>query len=102
MDAFFKTFGIFVEQPLLAFIPAAIFGALYLVNRRAVVAVAAGCWALYAVLETLNKARITCSGECNIRIDLIAIYPALALISAAALLMLAIPRRRRPRGAPGK
>ena len=94
MDAFFKAFAVFVEHPLLAFIPAALFAALYFANRRSATLVAAALWTVYAIYETLNKARITCSGECKIRIDLIAIYPALALASAAALVMLAIPKRR--------
>lgn len=93
MDAFFKAFGVFVEQPLLAFIPAAIFAVLYFLNRRLMVAVAAGCWAVYAILEVLNKARITCSGECNIRVDLLVIYPVLALVSAVALAVFFIPRK---------
>ena len=94
----FQTFAPFIERPLLAFIPAAVFAALYFVNRRAAILVAAMCWALYATLETLNKARITCSGECDIRVDLLVIYPVLWIVSIAAVVLLFVPRRRR--GAP--
>jgi hypothetical protein len=36
-------------------------------------------WLLYAVYETGMKRRWLCSGECNIRIDLLVIYPVLVL-----------------------
>jgi len=94
----FRTFAPFIEWPLAAFVPAAVFGALYFVKRRTAILVAALCWAGYATLEALNKARITCSGECNIRVDLLVIYPALWVVSIAALVMLFLPGKRR--GAP--
>ena len=40
-------------------------------------------------------ARIGCSGECNIRIDLLVIYPALWLLSIAGLIALLFGRKRR-------
>jgi hypothetical protein len=98
VSAIFQSFAPFIERPVLAFIPAALFAALYFVNRRAGILVAALCWALYATLETLNKARITCSGECNIRVDLLVIYPVLWIVSIVALALPFFPRRRR--GAP--
>jgi len=36
-------------------------------------------------MEFGNDMRWTCSGECNIRIDLLLIYPVLVLLSAAAV-----------------
>ena len=90
----FDTFAPFIEHPLWAFVPAAAFGALFLVNRRVPILVAALCWAGYATLETLNKARITCSGECNIRVDLLLIYPLLWIVSIMALVVFFIPRKR--------
>ena len=94
----FQTFTPFIQRPLLAFIPAAAFLALYYLNRRTGILIAALCWALYATLETLNKARIGCSGECDIRIDLLVIYPVLWIVSIVAGALLFFPRRRR--GAP--
>jgi hypothetical protein len=43
------------------------------------------------------KRRVLCSGECDIRVDLLAIYPALAVSSIWALLasVRAWPRRSR-------
>jgi len=90
----FQTFAPFIDWPLAAFIPAAAFGALYFLRRRAGILVAALCWAGYATLETLNKARITCSGECNIRVDLLVIYPLLWIVSIVAVALLFFPRKR--------
>ena len=91
----FQTFAVFIRWPLGAFIPAAAFGAGFAWNRRIVTLVAALAWGLYATLETLNYLRITCSGECNIRIDLLVIYPALWLFSIAGIVGLLSGRRRR-------
>ena len=44
--------------------------------------VAAGAWALYAAWEWLVQVR---TPEANIRVDLLVIWPALALLSAWAL-----------------
>ena len=93
----FQTFAPFIQWPLGAFIPAAAFAAAFAWSRRALTLAASLAWALYATLETLNKARITCSGECNIRVDLLVIYPALWIVSIAAVVALCTGRR--PRGA---
>ena len=56
-----------------------------------------GLWLLYAVYETGMHERWLCSGECNIRIDLLAIYPALLVGSlAAGISLLRGPRRPQP------
>jgi hypothetical protein len=89
----FDTFAPFIDHPLGAYVPAAAFGALYVANRRAGILVAALCWAGYATLETLNKARITCSGECNIRVDLLLIYPLLWIVSIVAVVLFFVPRK---------
>jgi len=43
------------------------------------------------------KVRILCSGECNIRVDLLLIYPILILVSLAGVIMYAtiVLRKRR-------
>ena len=91
----FQTFSVFISHPLAAFIPAAAFLGLYGMRRRAGILVAALCWGGYAILETLNYLRITCSGECNIRVDLLVIYPALWIVSIVAVVQLLLPRRPR-------
>jgi len=49
------------------------------------VCVAAIAWLVYAVYETAMARRIFCSGECNIRVDLLLIYPLLIVLSLAAV-----------------
>ncbi len=54
-------------------------------------------WLLYAPYEYLMHARVLCSGECNIRVDLLLFWPALLLISLAVPVRLLVQRfRRRP------
>lgn len=38
-------------------------------------------WLLYSFYELAMKYRLLCSGECNIRIDLLVLYPELLLVS---------------------
>ncbi len=84
-----------MTSPSYALVPALGFlCAWYLVRSRLVLGVAA-VWSLYAAYEQLMKARVLCSGECNIRIDLLAIYPALLILSAAGLIAIVVRLGRR-------
>jgi hypothetical protein len=91
--------AIFIEYPFLA----AVIGLIVLglgrrTRRRAAVAVGV-VWLLYAAYETGMQQRWLCSGECNIRIDLLVIYPALVLsLVAAAVSLLRRPREPRNPG----
>jgi hypothetical protein len=76
-----------IEQPWMALIPAGLLTALYCSSRQRVVLVAAASWFCYLPYEWGMKQRILCSGECNIRVDLLLIYPVLLLISLAAIFM---------------
>jgi hypothetical protein len=49
------------------------------------VLVAALAWVAYFPYEQAMKMRILCSGECNIRVDLLLFYALLALLSVLAL-----------------
>jgi hypothetical protein len=71
--------------PFLALLPAAVFAVLYLRCRRPAVLVAALFWFAYFPYELGMKFRVLCSGECNIRVDLLLLYPALALTSLSAI-----------------
>ena len=51
-------------------------------------------WILYAGYEALMKLRVLCSGECNIRVDLLVLYPALFLVSLAAIVEFLLRRKR--------
>ena len=77
--------GMFIGWPFLALAPAAFFFVLYFRCRRPVVLVAAIAWLAYFPYEQAMKLRILCSGECNIRVDLLLLYPGLALVSVLAL-----------------
>ena len=74
-----------IAQPLLALIPAGFLAALHWISRRKATLVAAGSWFCYFWYEWGMKLRILCSGECNIRVDLLLIYPFLLLVSLAAI-----------------
>ena len=78
--------GIFIYWPFVALVPAALFGLLYFRSRRLVVLVATLAWLAYFPYEYAMKLRILCTGECNIRVDLLLFYPILALLSALAII----------------
>jgi hypothetical protein len=93
MDRLFAVMGIFIEYPILAAVLAiALLGLGWRMRRR--VAVGVGLlWLLYAPYELGMKRRWLCSGECNIRIDLLLIYPVLALGLIVACISLLRARR---------
>jgi hypothetical protein len=95
----YSPFTIFVAQPLLALVPAAVFAALYWASRRRVVGAAAILWLLYTLYEYAMHRRWLCSGECNIRVDLLVLCPILWLVSLVALIaaFIALTRRRDPK-----
>ncbi len=78
--------GIFIYWPFLALILAAVFGVLYFRCRRPVVLVATLAWLAYFPYEQAMKLRILCSGECNIRVDLLLFYPILVLLTIWAII----------------
>jgi len=87
---------VFIGHPWLALLPAAFFAALFVASRRHLAAAAAALWLIYAVYEYGMHRRWLCSGECNIRVDLLLLYPILLLTSAAAatVAVRAVVRRR--------
>jgi hypothetical protein len=56
-------------------------------------------WLLYAPYEYLMHARVLCTGECNIRVDLLLLWPVLAVLTLAvpARALLAALRTKRQR-----
>lgn len=79
--------GLFIFQPLLALVPAVFFAVLYFKRRRRSVVLAALAWFAYFPYELAMKMRLLCTGECNIRIDLLLIYPVLAILSVIAIVI---------------
>ncbi|MBI3988090.1 MAG: hypothetical protein HY347_00590 [candidate division NC10 bacterium] len=82
--------AILIEEPLLAAVPCGVFLALFAVSRKLLVLVAAGAWLAYLPYELAMKLRILCSGECNIRVDLLFLYPALLVVSVVGLVAFAV------------
>jgi hypothetical protein len=84
MQPLFRLMAILIEYP---FVAAAI-GLLFIAlarwaGRRMVLAVGL-IWLAYAAYETGMQRRWLCSGECNIRIDLLLIYPLSLVTSTVA------------------
>jgi hypothetical protein len=75
----------FIAYPWLAFAVALPFLALWLWRHTRSAAAVCVLWAGYGVYEYLMRARILCSGECNIRVDLLLIYPLLLCASLVAI-----------------
>jgi hypothetical protein len=89
-----KILSVFVVFPWLALFPALIFSALGYSSRRVLPWVVAMAWLLYTAYEMAMSQRILCSGECNIRVDLLLLYPVLVVLSVAGAI--AAARRKRP------
>lgn len=85
-----RTMAVLIEHPLLALVPALLFTVLYAISKSRQVLAAGLVWLAYLAYEFGMKFRILCSGDCNIRIDLLVLYPLLMLISLAGLVVFAI------------
>lgn len=104
MDGLFDMFVVFVRQPWLALAPAIAFAALARFSGRSGLWLVAIVWGFYGLYEAGVQARLLCSGDCNIRADLLFIAPALVLLSLIGIGSLIGPRPhdgsryRSPRG----
>jgi len=77
--------GIFIAFPWLALVAAIIFAILYRISKNRLSKIAGKAWLIYSIYEFGMYFRILCTGECNIRIDLLLIYPVLLIFSFIAL-----------------
>lgn len=77
----------FISWPWLALLPALLLATLYLRRRRRLIAVSAGLWLVYFFYERAIKSGLACSGDCNIRVDLLLIYPLLGVVSIIAIVV---------------
>jgi hypothetical protein len=92
MDWLLGAMAIFLEYPILAAAIGIVLLGLGRRTRRRVVLGVGVAWLLYSVYEFAMKQRWLCSGECNIRIDLLVIYPLLFLgVLAAGISLLRAP-----------
>src|SRR3954466_5663581 len=98
MDWIFRAMGVFIEHPLLAAVIGILLVALGRVLHRGLATAAGVTWLMYSLWEFAIKQLWSCSGEFDIRADLIFIYPLLILGSVVALVSLVIkPRQLRAR-----
>ncbi len=86
--------GILIAHPWLALIAAGFFALLWRSSRNRMTALVALAWGCYAGYEYLMHARVLCTGECNIRIDLLLIYPVLLVLSIVAVVNCMRARKR--------
>ena len=85
--------SLFIAYPWLAALAGLLIGGLGWARRRWSVVAVGAIWGLYALYETGMQQRWLCTGECNIRIDLLVIYPALLLLTVIAAVRLIRPGR---------
>ena len=98
MDRLLSAMAIFVEYPVLAALVGIVLVGLGRRGHRRVASTMGVVWLLYALYEFGMKRRWLCSGECDIRIDLLVIYPALLIgLVAAGISLLRAPAGTRPR-----
>ena len=85
MDVLFRNMAVLIEHPLLAAVPGAVFVALFAVSRKLLVLTAAAAWLAYLPYEYAMKLRLLCSGDCDIRLDLMVVYPVLLIVSVVGV-----------------
>ena len=90
-----RTMAVLIAYPFLALVPAAVFFALFAAARRGLILVTALSWLAYVPYEYAMKLRLLCSGECNIRVDLLLIYPVLVLLTLVSLVVFATSTRKK-------
>lgn len=83
-----RTMAIFIQYPWLAALLGAVLVGLGRWRSRRAAVVAGVIWVLYAVYELGMKQRWLCTGECNIRVDLLLVYPLLLAFTAVAAVSL--------------
>jgi hypothetical protein len=88
--------GIFILYPWLAALIGVLLVGLGLSRRRPTAIVVGVLWVLYAGYETAMRLRWLCTGECNIRVDLLLIYPVLLALTVAGIVSLLRTRRTLP------
>jgi hypothetical protein len=97
MGALYGAMAVLIDRPWLAAVPGVVFLWLGARAGRRLVLAAAVAWLLYVPYEYGMKWRILCSGECNIRVDLLLLYPGLVVLSILAAVS-ALRAAGRPRG----
>ena len=81
-----KAMAVLISSPIFVLVPTIIFLGLFAVSKRFSILLAGLLWLAYLPYEYAMKLRILCSGECNIRVDLLLIYPVLLVVSIIAII----------------
>jgi hypothetical protein len=92
---FLSVMAIMIGYPLLALVPAVLFLYLHSVSKARLILITGLSWLAYLPYEYGMKLRLLCSGECNIRVDLLLIYPLLVVLTLASLVVFALHTRKR-------
>ena len=85
---------IFIRAPWLAFAVGVTFLAVSRSIHSKTIVWTTVAWFLYGVYEYLMRFRVLCSGECNIRVDLLLIYPLLLILSIVTVVTIVKQRRQ--------
>jgi hypothetical protein len=80
--------AVLIEFPWLALLIGAVLVILGRWRGRPAAALVGGLWVLYGLYEMGMRLRWLCSGECNIRIDLLLLYPMLLVATVAGVMSL--------------
>jgi len=75
-----------IGLPLFAVVLGLLIVACFRLAQSRLVLITGLLWILYAVYEYLVQIRVLCSGECNIRVDLLLIYPILFIYTVTSIL----------------
>lgn len=100
MNGFFELFAPLAVHPWIALLIAVALAVLAWRTRRVSSWVVAVVWLLYFLYETSIRLRLICSRECDVRLDLLVIYPVLACISLVGLFPSSVSMWRRWRRGP--
>ena len=91
---FLGIMAIFTQYPWMAAVVGVLLIGLGRARARRTAMVVGVIWLLYAAYETAMRLRWLCSGECNIRVDLLLIYP--LLLATTIVGVVSLLRARRP------
>jgi hypothetical protein len=93
---FLSIMAIFTQYPWMAAVVGVFLVGLGRLRGRRTAIVVGVTWLLYAAYETAMRLRWLCTGECNIRVDLLLIYPLLLAATVVGIVSLLRARRRPP------
>lgn len=97
MNALLTLMSKVYEHPWSAIVIGALLVLVALWQRQRALGVVAFVWLVYAAYEYSMKLKWICTGDCNIRVDLLLIYPVLAAITVMGLIVSAVSVWRRSR-----